>query len=148
MIIYLGDNIMEYDYYDYETLLKRARSQLPEEVFKDVRFEVPPVESFVEGNRTIIRNFKEIARVVNRDPQFLAKYVLKEMGTAGDIEGQRLILQGKFGNYNINSKIKSFVDEYVLCPECGKPDTKIIKEGRIHFLKCMACGAMKPIKLI
>ncbi|MBW9224062.1 translation initiation factor IF-2 subunit beta, partial [Methanothermococcus sp. SCGC AD-155-E23] len=26
--------------------------------------------------------------------------------------------------------------------------TKIIKEGRLHFLKCMACGAIKPIKLI
>ena len=136
------------DQYNYDLLLKRAISQLPEEVFKDVRFEVPPAESFVEGNKTVIKNFKDIAKIINRDIQFFAKYVLKEIGTAGDIEGQRLILQGKFGNYIINSKIKSFVKDYVLCSECGKPDTRIIKEGRIHFLKCMACGAMKPIRLI
>ncbi|WP_292460220.1 translation initiation factor IF-2 subunit beta [Methanothermococcus sp.] len=136
------------NYYDYDTLLKRAVSQLPEEVFKDVRFEIPHAESFVEGNRTMVKNFRDIAKAINRDVQFFAKYVMKELGTAGDVEGQRLILQGKFGNYIINSKIKNFVEEYVLCPECGKPDTKIIKEGRIHFLKCMACGAMKPIKLI
>jgi translation initiation factor 2 subunit 2 len=136
------------DYYDYDALLKRAVSQLPEEVFKDVRFEVPHADSFVEGNRTMVKNFVDISKIIRREPQFFAKYVLKELGTAGDIEGQRLILQGKFGNYIINSKIKKFVEEYVLCPECGKPDTKIIKEGRIHFLKCMACGAMKPIKLI
>ncbi|ABR57077.1 translation initiation factor IF-2 subunit beta [Methanococcus aeolicus] len=139
---------MNSDYYDYDALLKRAVSQLPEEVFKDVRFEVPHADSFVEGNRTMVKNFVDISKVIRREPQFFAKYVLKELGTAGDVEGPRLILQGKFGNYIINSKIKKFVDEYVLCPECGKPDTKIIKEGRIHFLKCMACGAMKPIKLI
>lgn len=135
-------------YYDYDTLLKRAYSQLPEEVFKDVRFEVPNPESIIEGNRTVIKNFRDIAKVINRDVQFFAKYVMRELGTAGNVEGQRLILQGKFSNYLINSKIKEFIDEYVLCDECGKPDTKIIKEGRLHFLKCMACGAIKPIKLI
>ena len=29
------------DYFDYKELLKRARSQLPEVVFSDVRFEIP-----------------------------------------------------------------------------------------------------------
>ena len=135
-------------YYDYDTLLKRAYSQLPEEVFKDVRFEVPNPESIIEGNRTVIKNFRDIAKVINRDVQFFAKYVMRELGTAGNVEGQRLILQGKFSSYLINSKIKEFIEEYVLCDECGKPDTKIIKEGRLHFLKCMACGAIKPIKLI
>lgn len=136
------------DYYNYEELLKRARSQLPEDVFKDVRFEIPPAESFVEGSRTIVKNFRDIAKIIDRDVQYFAKYVMRELGTAGDVEGSRLILQGKFGNYLIKSKIQDFVDEYVLCHECGKPDTKIVKEGRIHFLKCTACGAMKPIKLI
>ncbi|GBF36458.1 MAG TPA: translation initiation factor IF-2 subunit beta [Methanothermococcus okinawensis] len=135
-------------YYDYDTLLKRAFSQLPEEVFKDIRFEVPLADSIVEGNRTVIKNFRDIAKVINRDIQFFAKYIMRELGTAGNVEGQRLILQGKFNNYLINSKIKDFIEEYVLCEECGKPDTKIIKEGRLHFLKCMACGAIKPIKLI
>lgn len=145
----LGDKMGEYKiYYDYETLLKRAFSQLPEEVFKDIRFEVPPAESIVEGNRTVIKNFRDIAKVINRDIQFFAKYIMRELGTAGNVEGQRLILQGKFSNYLINSKIREFIEEYVLCDECGKPDTKIIKEGRLHFLKCMACGAIKPIKLI
>nr|1K81_A Chain A, PROBABLE TRANSLATION INITIATION FACTOR 2 BETA SUBUNIT [Methanocaldococcus jannaschii] len=36
----------------------------------------------------------------------------------------------------------------VICRECGKPDTKIIKEGRVHLLKCMACGAIRPIRMI
>jgi len=136
------------DYFDYSSLLTRAREQLPEEVFKDVRFEIPSADSFVEGNRTIIKNFKDIAKFMERDAQEFAKYVMKELGTAGDIEGVRLILQGKFGWRMVNEKIQNYVNEYVLCPECGKPDTKIVKEGRIHFLKCTACGAMKPVKTL
>ncbi|ABR55205.1 putative translation initiation factor aIF-2, beta subunit [Methanococcus vannielii SB] len=134
------------DYFDYKELLKRARSQLPEVVFSDVRFEIPSADSFVEGNRTIIKNFKDIAKFMERDTHEFAKFVMKELGTAGDMEGNRLILQGKFGWRMVNEKIQNYVNEYVLCPECGKPDTKIIKEGRIHFLKCTACGAMKPLK--
>ena len=136
------------DYFDYNSLLTRAREQLPEEVFKDVRFEIPSADSFVEGNRTIIKNFKDIAKFMERDPQEFAKYVMKELGTAGDMEGVRLILQGKFVCIMVNEKIQNYVNEYVLCPECGKPDTKIVKEGRIHFLKCTACGAMKPVKTL
>ncbi|AEF96388.1 translation initiation factor IF-2 subunit beta [Methanotorris igneus] len=139
---------MSIDYYDYEALLKRAREQLPEDVFKDARFEIPEAEVFVEGSRTIIRNFKEIAKLIDRDVNYFAKYIMKELGTAGDLEGTRLVLQGRFSGYLVNSKIQDFLKEYVLCHECGKPDTKIIKEGRIHMLKCMACGAIRPIKLI
>jgi len=134
------------DYFDYKELLKRARSQLPEVVFSDVRFEIPSADSFVEGNRTIIKNFRDIAKFMERDTLEFAKFVMKELGTAGDMEGTRLILQGKFGWRMINEKVQNYVNEYVLCPECGKPDTKIVKEGRIHFLKCTACGAMKPLK--
>ncbi|MHA1988975.1 MAG: translation initiation factor IF-2 subunit beta, partial [Promethearchaeota archaeon] len=48
----------------------------------------------------------------------------------------------------IQKKIESYVKEYVLCKECGKPDTKLIKEGRITFLKCEACGAKSSVKSI
>ena len=33
-----------------------------------------------------------------------------------------------------------------LCPECKKPDTKLEKEGRVIFIRCMACGAKHPVK--
>ena len=63
---------MDIDYYDYGALLKRAREQLPEEVFKDVRFEIPEPETFIEGSKTIIRNFKEIAKSIDRDANYFA----------------------------------------------------------------------------
>ncbi|MEM2273205.1 MAG: hypothetical protein QXX56_03185, partial [Candidatus Bathyarchaeia archaeon] len=38
--------------------------------------------------------------------------------------------------------------EFVNCPICKRPDTKIIKEKRFNFLVCEACGAKSPVRRI
>ena len=83
---------------------------------------------------------------MNRDPQHLLKFLMRELGTAGNVDGSRAILQGKFTHYLINERIEDYVDKYVICHECNRPDTKIIREGRIFLLKCSACGATAPLK--
>ena len=45
-----------------------------------------------------------------------------------------------------NERIEDYVDKYVICHECNRPDTRIIREGRIFLLKCAACGATAPLK--
>ena len=122
----------------YEDLLERAIDQLPPEVFEHKRFKIPKV----------IKNFKDVAEGLNRDPQHLLKFLMRELGTAGNIEGQRAILQGKFTHYLINERIEDYVDKYVICHECNRPDTRIIREGRIFLLKCAACGATAPLKTL
>ena len=62
------------------------------------------------------------------------------------MRGSSLIMGTKVPASRINDKIKQYAHEFVLCPECGKPDTQIIREGEFSFLKCLACGAKKPVK--
>ncbi|HOQ18328.1 translation initiation factor IF-2 subunit beta [Methanothermobacter thermautotrophicus] len=131
---------------DYEKLLERAIDQLPPEVFETKRFEVPKAYSVIQGNRTFIQNFREVADALNRDPQHLLKFLLRELGTAGNLEGGRAILQGKFTHFLINERIDDYVNKFVICHECNRPDTRIIREGRISLLKCEACGAKAPLK--
>ncbi|MDH5779514.1 MAG: translation initiation factor IF-2 subunit beta [Candidatus Bathyarchaeota archaeon] len=131
---------------DYEELLKRARSQLPSKVFEHKRFEIPMPRSFVIGMRTIIHNFKEISDTLNRDPQHLLKFLSKEMATAGTLEGARAIFKGKFGRNTVERLIKRYAEEFVTCPVCKRPDTKIMKEKRLYFLICEACGARSSIR--
>ena len=45
--------------YDYDELLKRARSQIPEPASKRERLELPRLRHSIIGMRTIIYNFKE-----------------------------------------------------------------------------------------
>lgn len=131
---------------DYEDLLDRAISELPPEVFEHKRFKPTKAYSVIQGNRTFVQNFKDVADSLNRDPQHVLKYLLRELGTAGNLEGGRAILQGKFNHFLINEKVQDYVEEYVMCQECNRPDTKIIREGRIFMLKCLACGARAPLK--
>ena len=90
---------------DYDKLLDRAIDQLPQKVLETKRFNVPRAYSVIQGNRTIIQNFKEIAEALNRDSQHILKFLLRELGTAGNLEGSRAIMQGKFTHYLINERI-------------------------------------------
>ena len=51
---------------DYEEMLKKGRSELPESVHNAERFEIPNVLGHIEGNKTIISNFIQIAGVLGR----------------------------------------------------------------------------------
>lgn len=133
---------------DYQKLLDRAWKNLPEKVLKEERFEMPKADVVIAGNRTLIRNFNEIATTLNRKPEHIMKFFLKELATSGEIVGNKAEFQGKFGTWIINTKIELYAKNYVLCPECGKPDTTITKEERVSLLKCGACGARHPVKRI
>lgn len=133
---------------NYEELLKRAREQIPERISARKRFEMPKVNSFVQGNRTIITNFASIADYLNRQKEHLLKFMSKELATSGTIEGGRAIFIGKFKNDLLQKKLEEYVNIYVKCKECGSYDTRVEKEDSIKFIKCLACQARRPMPKI
>jgi len=132
--------------YDYEELLKRARSQIPEIVSKHERLELPMLHHSVIGMRTIIHNFKEIADVLNRDPQHLLKFLTREMATAATMQESRAIFKGKFLQDTLEKLTQRYMESFVICPVCKRPDTKIVREKRLSFLVCEACGAKSSVQ--
>jgi translation initiation factor 2 subunit 2 len=132
----------------YEQLLDRAYSRIPEKTSTGERFEIPVVDSFTQGTKTIIRNFDFIAETLRRDKAHLVKYLSKELAVPAEAEGKRLILSGRFNERVLNDRISAFTNAYVLCKECKKPDTKLIDAGRgIKTLVCEACGARSPVRM-
>lgn len=130
----------------YEDLLKKAYSQITEVESSHERFQVPPGKVFIEGKTTVLENLAEIADILNRSPEDLLKYLVGELGTAGKIEGNRAVFNGKFEPASVNALIRSYVEDYVICSECGRPDTRLVKDGRIPILRCDACGGHRPVK--
>ena len=130
--------------YKYEDLLDRALSRLPSTNVSDSRFEIPRVKVFIEGKTTIFENFDTICSYINRESGYVMKFLLHELGTAGKREANRAIFQGRFSPADVERQIQRFVDEFVLCWECQKPDTHIIKMDRVWVVKCDACGAIRP----
>lgn len=131
----------------YEQLLEQIYASLPKREAKSERFEVPPADVLVTGNKTLIKNFDAICAYVRRKPPQVAKYLSKELAAPGVIEGQRLVLQGKFSARSVNERIQGYVKLFVLCKECGKPDTNLVQvERNVYALKCEACGAKSPVR--
>ncbi len=131
---------------DYEAMLERAIENLPDIETSDERFVIPSPRIFIEGKTTVLENFANIADILNREPDHLMKFLTRELGTAGKLDGGRAIFQGKFPKESIQSNINAYVEEYVICSECGRPDTQLVKTDRILVLKCAACGAHRPVK--
>ncbi len=101
---------------------------------------------FHEGKNTIIRNFISITKIINREPMHVYKYLMRELGTAGNIQGERLVLKGRISPSLVQRRIESYINTYVICSECGSPDTELRKEDRVEILVCKACGAMRPVQ--
>ena len=128
----------------YEELLKRALSKVPKKSEATDRFVMPKARIEPAGAKTIIINFVEIAGSLRRDEGHLLKFILKELATKGDLEKGRLTVIGRFPDEHINKKIETYVKLFVICPQCGKPDTKLTRQDRFYFLNCEACGAKHP----
>jgi len=133
---------------EYEKMLTRLYSSLPERTASKERFELPKLESNVQGKKTIIKNFSQALKSVKRDEKHFYKYLTKETATAAILEAGKLTMTGKFYPDQINKLFENYLKEYVLCHECGKPDTNIMEQSGIKLLKCTACGALNPLKKI
>ena len=127
----------------YEKLLEQAYCKIkPIGVSKGFeRWDVPKACVQIIGNKTIICNFIQICSYIRRDCAHMAKFLAKELATLPKIENERLILNRKISPSYVELKIKLYTDKFVICDECNKPDTELIKEGGFMFIHCLACGA-------
>ena len=129
----------------YEDLLKDAKKKLPKLTEKKERFDIPKIKGHIQGNKTVLSNFTQIAQYLGRKPEHVLKFVLKELATPGEIKKTGTIIGSKVPAGRINEKIRAYAEKYIICRECRKPDTKLEKEGNVIYIKCMACGARKPV---
>jgi len=131
--------------FKYETLLDRAINVL-EKGKSESRLEVPPVSSFVEGSKTKISNLSEIAKKLGRDEDHILKYISKRLATQASRAGDKVVLKGVFSREQLNVIVDQYMKEYVICPTCKRPDTKLVREKDLLYLVCMACGSRTAVR--
>ena len=133
---------------NYDDLLERAEDKISKETNNDTRFKIPEPKIFVQGKNTMIKNFSDIADFLDRDEKHLLKFLSKQLAASGETSGKMASFLGKFRKEQIDKKIKLYLKEYVFCPVCGKPDTKLVKESGVIKMKCEACGSKRFVKKV
>lgn len=127
-------------------MLKLAKEKLPKVQSKSERFVVPKIQGHVEGNKTILINVFTLADLFARQPEHLLKYLQRELATPGYFQDKRLIFGRKLSSAMINEKVGKYVEIFVLCDQCSKPDTKLLNEEGKLIKKCMACGTKSLVQ--
>lgn len=132
---------------DYEKLLKRVQDKLSDSKKESKgRFELPPVDIMWEGQKTFLRNFIEYPKVLRRDSDKVLQYLSKEFAVPAERIGDQAMFVGRRDPEDFTRLFQIYVKDYVECPTCKSPDTKVTKENRISFLICEACGAKSTLK--
>ncbi len=129
----------------YSVLLERARAKLPPVRTGGERFQVPEADVMIDGKNTVLRNFQEITGVLRREPDHLIGFLAREFGCPGVLDLPRGVLKSRLTKEALDLRIKDYVQKYVVCSECKRPDTHLQKEGRLTLLVCEACGAQRPV---
>jgi translation initiation factor 2 subunit 2 len=132
---------------NYESLLKRIQSKTVDQKKGSLsRIELPAPQILWVGKKTMFRNFMDFPRVLRRDPEKILLYLAKEFGSSAYIAGEKGIFVGKKEPSEFMTLFERYMKEYILCPVCGSPDTKIERVKRMSFLVCEACGARSSLK--
>ncbi len=145
-------NIRLFFYYfllalSYENLLERIHDQLGQSKLDTTsRFELPIVDVMWEGQKTFLRNFSEFPKVLRRDSDKVLQYLSKEFAVPAERLGDKAMFIGKRAPEDFARLFQIYVKDYLECPTCKSPDTRIQKENRISFLVCEACGAKSTLK--
>jgi translation initiation factor 2 subunit 2 len=131
---------------DYDEQLERAIEDKPDIAGDDERFEVPEPNVRPEGHVTVYENFQDTIDRLGRDENHVLKFLQNELGTSAHLDERgRARLKGEFNQRRVQAVLDEYVDTYVICPECGLPDTKLTTDQGVELLECEACGARSPV---
>lgn len=110
---------------------------------------VPPQVARDGSKKTSFSNIIDICKRMHRQPEHVIQYLYAELGTVGSIDGsQRLIIKGRFQPKQIENVLRRYIVEYVTCKTCKSPNTSLLKDNRIYFIKCAACGSQRSVSAI
>jgi len=141
--------------YTYEEMLARVFSFLHRanpDISGRKAFRMKPPQVFREGTKKVVLvNFPEICQQMNRQPEHVLAFMLAELGTSGSLDAaSRVTFKGRFQPKHIESIVRQYLKEYVLCKLCKSPDTVLTKDSntRLYFMKCNTCNASRSVQPI
>ncbi|KAK9671455.1 hypothetical protein RND81_12G031100 [Saponaria officinalis] len=131
--------------YLYEELLDRIYGVVGIKSKTAMRLSVPEV--LRQGTKkTVLVNFLDFCKTMHRSPEHLQGYLEAELASNSAVDGKnQLVINGRFQVKHIESILRRYAGEYVLCYGCKSPNTVLSKENRLMFVQCEECGSSRTV---
>eukprot|EP00112_Aurelia_sp_Birch-Aquarium-sp1_P012903 Seg272.2 transcript_id=Seg272.2/GoldUCD/mRNA.D3Y31 product="Eukaryotic translation initiation factor 5" protein_id=Seg272.2/GoldUCD/D3Y31 len=112
------------------------------------RYKMPKLIAKVEGKgngiKTVVVNMVDIAKALSRPPLYPTKFFGCELGanTQFDKKNDRYIVNGSHDADKLQEILDTFIERFVLCPECENPETELSVKVKTEKIgqHCIACG--------
>ncbi|MEM0476123.1 MAG: hypothetical protein QW367_00595 [Candidatus Aenigmatarchaeota archaeon] len=130
----------------YEEMLEEALKKLPDVFISSDRYAIPEIEVKYEKNKTYVLNIKEILFKIKRKEEDFKGDFSRIVGIPARFENDILVLNGLVNKEILRKKLEDYIKNFVICDVCNKPETIIIEENKIRYLKCEACGNKKILR--
>ncbi|KAI0168644.1 domain found in IF2B/IF5-domain-containing protein [Pestalotiopsis sp. NC0098] len=119
---------------------------------KFYRYKMPRLLVKVEGKgngiKTVVVNLSTIAQSLARPGGHVIKWFGLDLGaqTNMDPPDDRWIINGAHDGETLQKSLFVFIEKYVLCDDCGNPETDLTIKDDVVRKDCKACGARsKPL---
>lgn len=119
---------------------------------KFYRYKMPRLQVKVEGKgngiKTVVVNLSAVAQSLARPGGQVVKWFGLDLGaqTNMDPPDDRWIINGAHDGETLQRSLFIFIEKYVLCDDCGNPETDFVIKDEVVRKDCKACGARsKPL---
>ena len=118
----------------------------------EYRYKMPRIIGKVEGRgngiKTAIPNMAQLAQSLDRDPGEVTKFFGCELGaqTTWNAETERAIVNGAHTTQDLQQNVFKYIELFILCQQCGNPETEYKIKNEIISQKCAACGHKDVVK--
>lgn len=150
--IYTKTELDENEFYPYGQLLRRFYNLLEDEKQQETKktnIVCPRLSKY--GKKTVFENSDQICTIIHRSIEILKNYLSHELSTEISVtEKKQLIIKGHYKQDQIESILRNFIEQYVMCSMCKLLNTRLEKDKktRLYMIRCDSCGASKSVEPI
>mmetsp|Transcript_14120 Transcript_14120/g.35468 ORF Transcript_14120/g.35468 Transcript_14120/m.35468 type:complete len:408 (-) Transcript_14120:157-1380(-) len=119
----------------------------------EYRYKMPAVFGKIEGSgngiKTVIPNITDVATSLHRSPGEVNKFFGCELGaqTTYNEDTDRAVVNGAHTDDALQKLVHKYCEGFVICPNCGLPETKYSIKSGVIWHRCAACGAKEMVDM-
>lgn len=105
------------------------------------RYKMPRLVVQQVRRTTLVSNLSEVAKSLGVAPELLMRYFCLELGIAASASK----LQGNHSASTLQAILRKFINNYLLCTQCGLPELLLQARSGSLLQQCSACGHSNKI---